>query len=78
MFALCALCKAAAPHLASAQTDCLCIDVVDTMATNSLITLPSLLGLSPQFDAKGKDVVTVYHAMTQLAKVRVKGQSLFL
>ncbi len=43
--------------------------MVDTMENNSLVTLPSLLGLAPEFDAKGQDMVEVYREMTSLAEV---------
>ncbi len=46
------------------------LDLVDTMASNTLVTLPSLLGLAPGFDAKGQDVVATYREMTLLAQVR--------
>ena len=45
------------------------LDLVDIMRSNTVVTLPSLLGLAPAFDAKGADVLTVYHEMRALAEV---------
>jgi ATP-dependent helicase IRC3 len=52
------------------QSDCLVLDLVDMMRGNTVVTLPSLLGLAPTFDAKGDDIVTVFQEMRALAAVR--------
>jgi ATP-dependent helicase IRC3 len=40
-------------RLFGGKQDCLCIDMVDTMGRNAIITVPSLMGLSSEFDARG-------------------------
>ncbi len=39
------------------KSDCLIIDVVDNASRHSLITLPTLLGLNPKLDVKGKSLI---------------------
>ena len=41
-------------RLFEGKDSCLCIDLVDTAARNSIITTPSLMGLDSDFDAKGR------------------------
>lgn len=50
------------------KRDCLCIDVVDNMTSHNIITLPSLLGLVPTFDAHGADIVQTFDDMVRLAE----------
>lgn len=45
------------------KEDCLVLDLVDNIGRNSCITLPSLMGLLPSFDAKGEDIYDVYAQM---------------
>lgn len=47
------LLKALAAGYALEKRDCIVIDVVDNYAKNSLVTLPSLVGLSPNFNLHG-------------------------
>lgn len=46
-------------RLASGKHDLIVIDVVDSTIGNSLITLPTLMGLSNLLDVKGQDIVKV-------------------
>lgn len=45
------------------KSDCLVLDLVDNIGRNSCLTLPSLMGLLPSFDAKGEDIYDVYAKM---------------
>lgn len=47
------------------KENCLVIDLVDNLGKNSSLTVPSLMGLVPQFDAQGEDICTVYRDMQQ-------------
>lgn len=51
------------------KEDCLFLDVVDTLQRGSLMTVPSLLGLSPDFDFDGKDVSTAIKAVEKAAEI---------
>lgn len=46
-------------RLCEGKEDCIIIDVCDNTKRNSLITFPSLLGLNPDMNLKGGDVVKV-------------------
>jgi superfamily II DNA or RNA helicase len=50
------------------KKDCLVIDVVDNSKRCSLVTLPSLVGLDPEFDPKGKSITDVAEQFEQLAE----------
>ena len=56
-------------RLYDGKTDCLCIDIVDNTTKNAIITLPSLMGLAEQFDAKGADIYAVSKEIKELAAV---------
>ena len=45
------------------KPDCLVIDLVDNLGKNSSLTVPSLMGLVPHFDAQGQDIFAVYRDM---------------
>lgn len=51
------------------KTDCLCLDVCDIVDQATIITMPTLMGLVPSFDARGGDIVGVYEKMVKLAQV---------
>jgi hypothetical protein len=44
-------------RLASGKDDCLIVDLVDQTTRHTLVTIPSLFGLPPAFDAGGTDIV---------------------
>lgn len=48
------------------KTDCYILDVVDNTKHNSLVTLPSLLGLNPAMELYGRDVIEVVEEMEEL------------
>lgn len=48
------------------KQDCIVLDFVDNAKYNSLVTLPSLLGLNPDMDLKGKSVTYVADKMDEL------------
>jgi len=50
------------------KTDCIVIDVVDSTAKNSLLTLPTLLGLSTTLDLKGRGVLWAARQLEEAAK----------
>lgn len=60
------LLKALAEGYALDKRDCLIIDVVDSSKRCSLVTFPSLLGLNPEFDLHGTDVVKALEEMESL------------
>lgn len=53
------LLAAIATGLALEKTDCYILDAVDNSKNNSPVTLPSLLGLNPNMELHGRDVVEV-------------------
>lgn len=57
------------------KKDCLLIDVVDVSSKHSLVTLPSLLGMSAKVDLKGKSVVW---AAKKIEDLQVKNPNLDL
>jgi superfamily II DNA or RNA helicase len=50
-------------RLAHGKSDLVVIDVVDSTISNTLITLPTLMGLSNILDVKGRDIVEVVEQM---------------
>lgn len=56
-------------RLAPGKTDCLVIDIVDNARKHArqLVTLPTLFGLPPGFDLKGKEAGAVLRRYTQAA-----------
>ena len=48
------------------KQDCLILDVCDIFKKKSVVTIPSLFGLDPEFDVDGEDVVKVYRQMEEL------------
>jgi superfamily II DNA or RNA helicase len=48
------------------KKDCIIIDVVDNYKRCSLVTLPSLLGLNPEMDLQGGDVLAAAEKMEEL------------
>jgi len=50
------------------KTSCLLIDVVDNYTRNSLVTIPSLLGLPVNLDLKGKSVIKAKEQFERVAK----------
>lgn len=50
------------------KTDCLVMDFVDVCQRKNLMTVPSLLGLSPDFDMEGEDAVKVFREMEELSE----------
>jgi ATP-dependent helicase IRC3 len=61
------LAEAQAQGIKVEKTDCILLDVVDATSKHSLVTLPSLLGMNPKMDLKGKSVV---QAARHLEKVQ--------
>jgi len=49
------------------KEDCLVLDVVDTCSKNSLVTVPALMGLNKDFDAKGEDMVVIAEKVQAMA-----------
>jgi ATP-dependent helicase IRC3 len=47
------------------KADCLILDMVDNCGRNTVVTVPSLLGLDPDFDTNGEHVDAVYSKMKQ-------------
>jgi len=45
------------------KKDCLFLDIVDSLRKGSLMTVPSLLGLDPEFDFKGADAISSIKAV---------------
>lgn len=60
------LLKAIAEGYALIKQDCYILDVVDNSKKCSLVTLPSLLGLNPDMDLQGEDVVKAAEKMEAL------------
>jgi superfamily II DNA or RNA helicase len=54
---------ALAEHWALEKIDCLIIDVVDSTTKNSLVTLPSIFGMSGDLDLQGKSATKAYKAI---------------
>jgi superfamily II DNA or RNA helicase len=52
-------------RLFKGKDDCIVIDIVDATAKNSLLTLPSLMGLSSTLDLKGKGLVWAVEQMEE-------------
>ena len=50
-------------RLCPGKTDCIILDLVDATKKNSLVTFPSLLGLNPNLDLHGQDVVKAAEAL---------------
>lgn len=50
------------------KTDCIVLDVVDSSSRNSLITLPTLMGMSAKLDLRGKGVVFAVKQLEEKAK----------
>eukprot|EP00041_Stephanoeca_diplocostata_P015140 m.287001 g.287001 ORF g.287001 m.287001 type:complete len:689 (-) comp19942_c0_seq1:328-2394(-) len=48
------------------KRDCLVLDLTDNFGRNTVITLPSLLGLIPDFDTMGADIYSVYSKLKKL------------
>lgn len=48
------------------KVDCFILDVVDNTKKNSLVTFPSLLGLNPEMDLQGQDIVKAVEMMEEL------------
>eukprot|EP00118_Oscarella_pearsei_P002383 m.10409 g.10409 ORF g.10409 m.10409 type:complete len:270 (+) comp22279_c0_seq1:1119-1928(+) len=48
------------------KSECVVLDCVDVCSRRPVLTLPSLLGLSPQFNMGGLDALTVYKRMEGL------------
>jgi len=57
------------------KKDCLFLDVVDTLRRGSLMTVPSLVGLNPDFDFEGGDVSTAIRAIEKAAESSVRALS---
>lgn len=53
-------------RLASGKIDCIVIDVVDASVGNTLMTLPTLMGLSNVLDLDGKNLLDVVEEIEQL------------
>jgi len=51
---------------ALSKVDCYILDVVDNTKRNHLVTFPSLLGLAPDMNLKGKDIVEAVEIMEEL------------
>lgn len=62
-------------RLASGKTDLVVIDVVDSTISNSLVTLPTLMGLSNILDVQGRDIVEV---VEEIEKVQEEHPSINL
>lgn len=60
------LLAAIAAGYALTKQDCYILDVVDNSKKCSLVTLPSLLGLNPEMDLQGEDVVKAAEKMEAL------------
>lgn len=50
------------------KTDCIVIDFVDASARNSLLTLPTLMGMGAEVDLKGKGLVWAVKKLEEAAK----------
>lgn len=50
------------------KLDCIVIDIVDATTKNSLLTLPSLMGLSSILDLRGKGILWAVEKMEEAAK----------
>lgn len=59
-------------RLYEGKTHALIIDVVDTCKDNTLITLPSLVGLRQDFDAEGEDITKVVKKIEKLAGENIR------
>lgn len=55
-------------RLFTGKDDCIIIDIVDATAKNSLLTLPSLMGLSSALDLRGKGLLWAVEQMEEAAK----------
>lgn len=54
--------------LKSIKTDCIILDVVDSSSRNSLVTLPTLMGMSAKLDLRGKGIVFAVKELKEKAK----------
>jgi superfamily II DNA or RNA helicase len=54
--------------LCSVKTDCIVLDVVDASSRNSLVTLPTLMGMSAKLDLRGKGIVTAVKELEDAQK----------
>lgn len=50
------------------KTDCIILDVVDSSSRNSLVTLPTLMGMSAKLDLKGNGLVFAVKQLEEAAK----------
>lgn len=50
------------------KTDCIVLDVVDSSSRNSLVTLPTLMGMSARLDLRGRGVVSAVKELEEKAK----------
>lgn len=55
-------------RLSNGKKDCLVIDLVDSSSRHSLVTLPTLMGLSASLDLRGKGLIKSVQAIEQAAK----------
>ena len=50
-------------RLFDTKEDCLVLDVVDTCKSNTLMTIPTLIGLKEDFDAEGESIIRIDREM---------------
>ena len=50
------------------KTDCIVLDVVDASSHSSLVTLPTLMGMSAKLDLKGQGLVAAVKALEEVQK----------
>jgi ATP-dependent helicase IRC3 len=61
-------CLGRGTRLFDGKIDCLVVDTVDASSGKNLMTVPSLFGLEPNFDAKGEDIMGVFRQMEQMVE----------
>ena len=57
-------------RLHDGKKDCLIIDIVDNLGRNTVVTTPSLMGLDPEFDCAGEDILGVHKKVKELSEVK--------